>query len=196
MSSRGQTCNEVIDAANGDGDAADDPASAGGEVASGVAALAVRLRYRLRPGHRDIQFIGGACLRWTCIARQAFMLGRLLDHHALRGLLSNLQLCGQFQSSCCWCWCYVSGLGRNELSNGEAAVRQQHGRSVAPHDEPTSGRRHDARPESAAAAESRVRGGLLGRSDRSGRFSYGFQWSSWGPSRASQGRRERSVGIG
>ena len=42
MSSRGQTCNEVIDAANGDGDAADDPASAGGEVASGVAALAVR----------------------------------------------------------------------------------------------------------------------------------------------------------
>ena len=34
--------NEVIDAANGDGDAADDPASAGGEVASGVAALAVR----------------------------------------------------------------------------------------------------------------------------------------------------------
>ena len=34
--------NEAIDAANGDGDAADDPASAGGEVASGVAALAVR----------------------------------------------------------------------------------------------------------------------------------------------------------
>ena len=67
---RGQARNKFIDAANGGGDAVDDPASAGGEVASGVAALAVRLRYRLRPGHRDIQFIGGACLRWTCIARQ------------------------------------------------------------------------------------------------------------------------------
>ena len=39
---RGQARNKFIDAANGGGDAVDDPASAGGEVASGVAALAVR----------------------------------------------------------------------------------------------------------------------------------------------------------